>query len=509
MIQPVLIHEATARDQISIVVDNTIEHWRELARQLWRQQWPPELIAWSDCRPSEASLFGAPSNLDAAPTDAASIGRIPANQRAYTPHRPQQNAFTSFRPTIPESFLKVAKTVSYARNPKRWHLLYAAFWRLTHHEPHLFDLATDDLVLQLVALEKSVRRDAHKTKAFVRFRTVLDPDTNTTHYVAFHRPDHYPLRLVADFFTDRFSQMHFTIITPDESLTWDGAAITFSAGLPASAAPSDDGMEKLWRTYYRNIFNPARIKLQAMKKELPVRHWKTLPEASIIPELLAEAPRRVENMLQHKPPEGAEAFIPRTRSLPQLAKAAEHCRGCDLYKHATHVVFGSGPKDAKIILVGEQPGDKEDLEGKPFIGPAGQLLSRALEEAGIDRQFVYVTNAVKHFKWEPDPRGKRRLHKTPGVKEMLACRPWLMSEIAALNPTTLVALGATATRSLLGNAARVTTLRGQFVPFPQTPTIQTLVTIHPSLILRVPNPEEREVQYQQFVKELSLLKHHL
>jgi DNA polymerase len=195
----------------------------------------------------------------------------------------------------------------------------------------------------------------------------------------------------------------------------------------------------------------------------------------------------------------ATEFLPTSRSLKALEQAAEGCRGCELYKDATQVVFGRGRKSAELMLVGEQPGDKEDLEGEPFVGPAGRLLDRALEEAGIDRSEAYVTNAVKHFKWRP--KGKRRLHQTPRAGEIEACKPWLAAEVEAVKPEALLAMGATAARSLFGPKVKVTKDRGRPLESPLAPV--AAVTIHPSAILRLRDHDEREAELASFVADLE------
>jgi uracil-DNA glycosylase len=195
----------------------------------------------------------------------------------------------------------------------------------------------------------------------------------------------------------------------------------------------------------------------------------------------------------------AADFLPRGRSLQALASAAEECRGCPLYEDATQVVFGQGRSSARLMLVGEQPGDKEDKEGEPFVGPAGQLLDRALEEAGIDRTEAYVTNAVKHFKWRP--RGNRRLHQTPRVGEIEACKPWLQAEVQAVEPEAVLAMGATAARSLFGPKVKVTKDRGKPLESPLAPV--AAVTIHPSAILRLRDRDEREAEFSGFVADLE------
>jgi uracil-DNA glycosylase len=201
-------------------------------------------------------------------------------------------------------------------------------------------------------------------------------------------------------------------------------------------------------------------------------------------------------------PKGSAAqYLPEQRNLGALREAAANCRGCDLYKNATQTVFGEGTTRADVMLVGEQPGDKEDLEGRPFVGPAGKLLDRALEEAAIDRSKVYVTNAVKHFKWTPAPRGKRRIHKTPGAEEIRACRPWLDAEIGQVKPKVVVALGATAAQALMGRDFRLTQHRGELLESDIGPLVAA--TVHPSSILRAPDDRARAEALEAFVRDLS------
>jgi uracil-DNA glycosylase family protein len=198
--------------------------------------------------------------------------------------------------------------------------------------------------------------------------------------------------------------------------------------------------------------------------------------------------------------EGGSAgeYIPQHPTLRALPEAVQHCRGCDLYLHATQAVFGEGPKSADIVFIGEQPGDEEDRQGYPFVGPSGKLLDRALVDAGIDRSLVYVTNTVKHFKFEE--RGKRRLHKKPNGMEIRACRPWLEAEINLIQPQIVVCLGATVAQSIFGSTYRLTKERGQFVRNSWAPHVTS--TVHPSAILRAADEERRHLEYEKFVADL-------
>lgn len=235
---------------------------------------------------------------------------------------------------------------------------------------------------------------------------------------------------------------------------------------------------------------------------------ENLPEAEVIPVPVREAPERVDEMMKRsaarkmaeKADEWHPAPVPDTTSLKAVREAASSCTACPLYKNATQTVFGEGPRNPPMMLVGEQPGDSEDLSGKPFVGPAGKIMDRALEEAGIKRREVYVTNTVKHFKWEP--RGKRRIHQKPNSRDIAACKPWLEAELRLVNPDLVVCLGATAAQAFFGPSFRVTKERGKLLSSPLAPKV--IATVHPSSLLRQPNEESREREYAHFVADLRV-----
>jgi DNA polymerase len=343
-------------------------------------------------------------------------------------------------------------------------------------------------------------------KAFVRFRKVVDAE-NQEHFIAWHRSEHRVLRQTAPFFVRRFAVMKWSILTPFESAHWDGESLRFGDGSPRSTAPEGDELEDLWRTYYANIFNPARIKLKAMRKEMPRRYWATMPETELIPDLLHEAPQRVEKMVGYSTPKlaGAAVFFPKVISLHTLREAAKSCQGCDIHCRATQAVFGEGPEDALAVFVGEQPGDNEDLAGRPFVGPAGQLFNESLAQVAIDRGTVFLTNAVKHFKWEP--RGTRRIHSKPNAREIQACRPWLVEELQLIKPRVLVLMGNTAGQSLIGPQFRITRQRGRW--FQSQWSAHTFATYHPSAVLRVPDETARAQIQGEFLADLRLVAQRL
>jgi DNA polymerase len=448
--------------------------WRDTARKLLNDNIEPSKIIWNQNN-NQISLF--------------------AEQKTINPN--------NFKLNISAEFIKLAEMICYHRSVEKYDLLYRMLWRLLYENKHLLKISSDPLTNTLELMVKAIRRDVHKTKAFVRFRKIIDVD-NVEHYIAWHKPDHYTLKLSSPFFVRRFAIMRWTILTPDESVHWDCNNIHFGPGAKASDAPNDDQMEELWKEFYRAIFNPARIKIKAMKREMPVRHWPTLPETSIIKDMLEEADKRVKKMIAHQ--EGhtysAADFIPESLDLKDLKQAAAKCKGCPLYKHATQTVFGVGPQNAKVMIVGEQPGDVEDKTGQPFQGPAGQILNNALNAAGIDREQIYITNAVKHFKF--DYHNNFRKHITPNLQDIVNCKPWLEAELRAIKPELVICLGLTATRALIDPRSKLEQIRGKFI---HNDNVTYLSTYHPSAILR--NKDSEKDLYRILVADLILVKNRL
>jgi len=410
--------------------------------------------------------------------------------------------------SVPRRFIALADVVLAHADNHRHATLYRLLWRLTHGERGLLDIAADEDVAWAARAAKAVQRDMHKMKAFVRFREVAGPEGPV--FIAWFEPGHDILPRVAPFFSRRFTGMRWSILTPKRSAHWDGSTLTMGAGADKADAPSQDALEDLWRTYFAAIFNPARLKVNAMKREMPVRYWKNLPEAGLIPDLIRDAAPRMEAMVKAHPTEKQNHIpAPTMRaveavpegSLAHLKRQAQECRRCPLWKPATQTVFGEGPAHARIVVIGEQPGDQEDLAGRPFVGPAGQLFDRALAEAGIPRNALYVTNAVKHFKFEP--RGKRRLHQRANAAEQAACRPWLAAELDRIKPRAIVCLGAMAARAIFGASFGLLKERGQWREVAQG--MRAFATVHPSYLLRLPAEGDRKEAYAQFVRELSML----
>ncbi|SFS88622.1 UdgX family uracil-DNA binding protein [Brevundimonas viscosa] len=412
---------------------------------------------------------------------------------------------------VPRAFVETAQSVILHRSDDRFDLLYRLLWRL-RDAPDLMRVVSDRDVADALERAKNVSRASHKMKAFVRFRQVEDERGEA--WVAWFEPAHRVLEMTAPFFARRFATMRWSILTPDGSAHWDGEALELGPPATRDMAPAEDEMEEFWRTYYASTFNPARLKTGAMRAEMPKRYWKNLPEAALIPELVAQSAVRTEAMVAAPAPEPNrrlektlsrlardasfdEGFVPST--LEELDAAVQACRRCPLWRDATQGVCGAGPKKARLMIVGEQPGDQEDLAGRPFVGPAGRVLDAALEEAGIDRDEVFVTNAVKHFKHEP--RGKRRLHRTPTTGEVSACRWWLDAERRLVKPKVILAMGATAGLGVLGRKPAVTKERGR--PIPLSDGAAALLTVHPSYLLRIPDPAARAAERARFVADLE------
>jgi len=407
---------------------------------------------------------------------------------------------------VPAKFVELAKAAILHRDGERFAILYRLLSRLRGNHD-LMMVATDPDVAKITAMAKAVHHDEHKMHAFVRFREI--GREQKAHYVAWFEPEHHIVELAAPFFARRFADMPWSILTPDVCAHWDGHAVSITPGVSKAEAPTEDRLEETWRRYYASIFNPARLKVKAMQTEMPKRYWRNLPEASLIKPLIESAERAASAMIAnaatepHKSQKREEPAMVRKQAaddIEALRDEAAGCRACPLWKDATQTVFGEGPQNARIMLVGEQPGDKEDLAGKPFVGPAGQMLDRALDEAGIDRTKVYVTNAVKHFKFVP--RGKIRLHQKPNTSEIKACRQWYERERAAIKPALVVAMGATAAQSVFGKITPINKSRGRLIELDDG--TRALVTVHPSYLLRLPDADAKAREYQRFVDDLRI-----
>ncbi|MBB5711248.1 UdgX family uracil-DNA binding protein [Sphingomonas xinjiangensis] len=451
---------------VSLADEDDFEGWRDAARALVQARVPASELVWQ-VGDAPVDLFG--------------------DEAVLAPAAP-----APFR--VSRAFVDLAQTAILHADPQRFALLYTLLTGLIDQPKRIEDRA-DPLVRRLEEMAKAVRRDVHKMRAFVRFReTEADGGTR---FVAWFEPEHHIVRANARFFVDRFTNMRWSILTPELSLHWDGD--TLQEGPPATKAdaPEGDPIEEVWKTYYASIFNPARLKTGAMLKEMPRKYWKNMPETALVKDLIAGARARETAMVEtaQATPAGSNSQA----AWAALRDEAMHCTRCHLYQHATQTVFGEGPVDARLMFVGEQPGDQEDLAGKPFVGPAGQMFDRAVTQAGIDRRTVYVTNAVKHFKFEP--RGKRRIHSKPDAGEISACRWWYEQERLIVRPEMTVALGATAARQMLGKTVTISRERGRAIDLPDGG--RGWITIHPSFLLRMPDKSRVEDEFAAFVEDLK------
>lgn len=414
-------------------------------------------------------------------------------------------------PAVPRELVDLLDAVACHREHTRWALMYRALWRTLHERRELVRDAGDPDVVALQRMALAVRHDCHRMHAFVRFREDADG-----RYVAWYEPAHLVLERVAPFFAGRFANMRWMIATPDGAIEWDPQtrAVVRAPAPPPGRLPARDDREALWCTYFASVFNAARSNPAAMQRHLPKRVWRNLPEGRTIERLLDDGRAERERLLRAQPVAADAGLRLNPAQLPARSRTAaggcdaggeshareslDACRRCALWERATQPVAGVGPVDAAIVLVGEAPGDREDLEGRPFVGPAGEVLDAALAAAFVARDAIYVTNAVKHFAWEP--RGRRRLHRRPAPHEVDACRPWLQAELATVRPRVVVALGATALRALTGAALQVQSVRG--APLNGPGGVRLIATWHPAAILRAP-PETAARMRAELVADLA------
>ncbi|MGJ3231503.1 MAG: UdgX family uracil-DNA binding protein [Oceanicaulis sp.] len=469
--------------EITLGSETDFDGWRDAARRLCAAGATPGDVSWRT--PSSP-----PSLLGGDPEPAARAGVL---VRA------------------PKRFIDLAKKAAHLRDSERFARLYALLVKLQDRS-HLLDDPADPDAAWLWAGDKSIRRDIHKMHAFVRFKAAGTSEAGRERFAAWFEPEHRILELAAPFFMRRFAGMDWVIVTPDGTAAWDGSQLAFGQAGTRADVPAEDAVEDQWRTYFKSIFNPARLKVHAMTAEMPKKYWKNLPEAALIPDLIAEAETRSRAMQAAAPTAPsrlsqrlierraadtrADAMVPAT--LEEARAQAARCERCPLHCNASQTVFGEGPQEARLMIVGEQPGDAEDLAGRLFVGPAGQVLDGALRSAGIDRRAAYLTNAVKHFKYER--RGRRRIHQRPTSSEIDQCRWWLDIERDLVKPEMTIVLGASAARGLLGETVKIADVRGRVIEARGGPA---LITVHPSYLLRLPDPARRAEEEARFVEELA------
>jgi DNA polymerase len=424
--------------QIALSSETDWDGWRQAARRLVLAGIEPAELSWS--------VGGQPD--------------------------PLPDASGSFN--VSRALVSLASVAFQAREPERFGLLYSLVWRSHAGEKLLEDGDDPDLLLaRRMAL--AVRADAHRMRTNTRFL----PAGDDGRCVGWYAPAHFVLEANAQLIARRFPDLAFSIVTPDGAAHWDGSSLLFGSGL--RHAEDDEALQAWWDRHGAALLEQARA-------------GTSVPEA----EDLDEVPR---------PPDqpALGPVVLRTVSdtaLIRAAKDAASCQRCPLFGPATQVVFGEGSADSTVMFVGEQPGDQEDVIGRPFVGPAGQMMDRAMEEAGIDRRSVYVTNSVKHFKFVQ--RGKRRIHQTPEVPEIQACGGWLDIERDRVRPRLLVLMGGSAARAVMGRAVTISRERGRPMQLPDGQT--AFVTVHPSYLLRLPDAASKAREYAAFVRDLQAVR---
>lgn len=481
--------------QVIRLADETdFEGWRNAARALLAQGIAPEVIEWR-VGEEKNGLF-----------DTVALFPETVQQQPVT-NQPMMDQFK-----VPREFVELCRKAILHSDPSRFALLYRLLWRLKA-KPNLLQLSFDPDVAKVQAMVKAVRRDLHKMKAFVRFREIGMTD-GSTEFIAWFEPSHHIVQASAPFFSGRFTNMRWSILTPAICMHWDGQTLRYSPGASKADAPAEDAGEALWQAYYRSIFNPARLKISAMQAQMPKKYWRNLPEAPLIAELIANSSQRMEGMIAAKPTEPERKIVKYVAKkeqthFPEAGVAIQALNVLNarmltstdfpLAVHATQAVLGTGTAPVSILLLGEQPGEQEDLAGQPFLGPAGKLLERALQQAGIPRNEVYITNTLKHYKFKL--QGTRRVRMLPGKEDIQTYLPWLQGEIAIVNPRVIVALGVIAAQAITGQRLGMEDSCGKW--FPLAEGRQVMVTYPPAFILRTEDETTRQLRYAQLVADLT------
>ncbi len=461
-----------------------VAEWRARARGFLLDGIRPEEIDWS----GGGNLFGA----------LESPKKVPQAGASYS---------------VGKTALSTIETALSHSDVDRYARAYQVLWRMAHERLRFGD-RSDPQMRKLLDQATAVRRDIHKMHAFVRFREGPGHG-NRRAFAAWFEPEHPIVEAATPFFAKRFGDMDWVIATPILTATFTNGALSF-AETSDTTPPPEDATEDLWCTYYASIFNPARLMTQAMQSEMPKKYWKNLPEARLIPDLVHGARARSRAMQEAAPTQPPAFFEAIARAEERVADApiegglaglkaqAARCARCQLACHATQLVWGEGPEDAPLMVVGEQPGDQEDLQGRPFVGPAGRLLREVTQNAGLDLRQAYVTNAVKHFKFRP--RGRLRIHQRPNTGEVVACKWWLDLELRHVKPRLTLALGATAARALTGDGGAIRERRGRIETGHHGGDV--LITMHPSCLLRLP-AEDKARAMQAFVEDISRAAAHV
>jgi DNA polymerase len=458
----------------SVTIEPSFASWRSAARDLLARGVSPDGLLWREASES-ATVFGT-------------LDPEPAEPGAPPPLK------------IARGFLEMLETAACARVRDRWPFLYKVLWRWTQGDRAV--LSPDDADgRRFIRMIEDVRAEEERMHKFLRFRH-RDPSLGPPEFISWFEPVHDLLEHAALGFATRMGSATWMIATPHGAAFWDGALLRVDRTSEPEPKPTElaspgeavsgDAIEALWLAYYESTFAPAVAHAAEMATHMPVRYWRSRPDAKSDPTLIARADPAVrrDRRARNVPPEMEVAIEMEPLDGPSLKTkpaSLDNCKRCALWRNATQPVPGTGPADARIMLVGEQPGDQEDLAGRPFVGPAGKLLDQAIEEAGLARESLYLTNALKHFKWES--QGKERLPQQPAQREREACRYWLDEELAQIAPKVVVALGATALKSLTGHRTALSEYLGKTIEHRGRLIVPTY---HPTYALRVMDPKVRD-----------------
>lgn len=402
------------------------EGFKEVARSLILERVHPEQVQWSQ---NSQDLFA----------------------KDYDPKK----NIDSFN--VSKRYVSLARAISYARNDTKWSLLYRILYRLKYENSKLLELASDPDVREANLIQKSVSRDIHKMHAFVRFKKALVEAQEV--YVAWHKSEHLIVRAAAPFFQKRFGDRPWSIYTPDESAHWDLEALSFGPGMNHKDFNYTDEMDEAWIDYYSSIYNPARLNTKQMRQEMSPKYWESMPESLIIKELVDNTPKLIDEMskLQWR-----EATVDASLNLSQTKEQAKSCKACSLHcSGATQIVFGEGPINASVMIVGDMPEELDDRLGRPFSGTSGKMIKSIVSDLGIKREECYFTHVVKHFKFK-EVEGKKIAINAKG-QESHACRPWLEAEIEKVRPKVILGLGTSVGIALTGKRPNLPVDRGKLI----------------------------------------------
>jgi uracil-DNA glycosylase len=403
------------------------------------------------------------------------------------------NSGAHYKLKIPSKLKELLMTLSMHRSLTRWNLMYRILYRSIHGEKNLLDDPADSDVATALRMQQEIENDIHRFYAFLRFKKHMDNEGEI--FIAFFKPDHSILHAVLQFFVKRFGSMRWVIFTPEGSAYWDTRTLKIQDTKIDMPQVNDQEMETMWSSYYSSIFNPTRSNEKLLKQHVPNRFRSNMPEMEQVSELLQNAPKRTDRMLESV---SSAAISGWSESLQDLNIKLQRCVSCPIGLNGTRAVAGQGSLGG-IMLVGEQPGDEEEKCGDPFVGPAGEVLNEAFRDLNLNRNMIYITNSVKHFKFVM--RGKSRIHDRPSHAEIGACRSWLNEEIRLVQPDVIICLGASAAQSVLGAKLDIGKNLNQEFTHPSGAII--LVTYHPAAILRVPDPDRKREMYSQILRSLA------